>query len=767
MRLRRVVLYIVIVVAAVAASSCANTRKVLADDDRILYRNNYDLRMTNDSLATDEVREALADVDKYVRQRPRNGFFNFYRSVFNTYYWVSPSDSSWWARTMRNIGTAPVVYNHASARISARQIEALLSRHGSFHSMVTVDTAHLSRQRVVATYHIKASPRFMIDNVNYISSDTVVQNAASRLRNRSPLQPGTYYDQDNLDSERDRLVNYLMYNGYYRATSDLVHFQLDTFAYPPHHLGLNVVVDSPHVALHSEHQQAVPFQRYYINSVTIDSTKVSQQTIRRLITLHAGQPFSPRNTTSSYNALVGLRNFNLINIEYNESPGSNDDHRLLDARIRLVGSSQQRISGSFELSNASPLSRESSNSGNFGTELVLQYQHKNLFGGAEQLSVSGNLLVELNKSVFKGGVSGFRNSFSSFETGVKIALDMPNFLFPYGSRLMFGNAMPHTLFDAGFDYQYRSYFERRQLTSSFAYTWNASQQIRHKITPMEISYVQMDMSDDFAMRLINNLSNRLIYQYSDHLLITANYNFIYNGQRVGRRTNFSYFNGTVETAGNLASLIATTPAWRDKNEYNEYQLAGVAYSQYVRGSAEFKRYFYHGDNSVFVLRSVVGVGIPYGNSSSMPYEKSFFGGGSINFRAWQIRHLGPGHYNTHGDDFFSGFDEIGDLTFVLNLEERFPIIGIFEGAGFVDIGNIWFFKEYEYMPGAEFRWENLLTDLAVGVGLGLRVKVSFITLRLDVAIPLYDPNYEPSARWRLNQWRFNSLNANFGINYPF
>ena len=756
-----------IAVVAFLSVSCANTRRVLTQDERILYRNKFDIRMDNDSVATDEVRSTLEDVDKYVRQRPRNGFFNFYRSIFNAYYWVSLSDSSWWARTMRNIGTAPVIYSPSDAVTSARQIERLLARHGSFHSTVTVDTVHLSQQRVVATYHINASPRFVVDNVNYISADSVVQKAVGRLRDHSPLQAGNYYDQDDLDRERDRFVNYMLDNGYFRASTDLIHFQLDTFAYPLHQLGVNVVIDSPRFDLPGRPNFTAPYQQYFINKVTIDTTKVNMQTINRMLTLRAGQPYMPRSTTNSYNALAGLRNFNLINIEYREDSASSNERRLLDARVRLVSGNQQRISGSFELSNASPLSRESSNSGNFGTELVLQYQHKNLFGGAEQLSVSGNLLVELNKSVLREGFNGFRSSFASFETGVNLSLDMPRFLFPYGNGIMFGNAMPHTLVNAGFDYQYRSYFERHQVTSAFGYTWNASQNVRHKIMPLEVSFVQVNMNDDFIERLLNVLSYRLLYQYSDHLIINANYNFVYNGQRVGRRRDFSYFSGSLETAGNLAALIATTPSWREVNEYGGYNLVGVAYSQYVRGSAEYKRYFYHGDNSVFVARTLVGIGIPYGNSSSMPYEKSFFGGGPTNMRAWQIRHLGPGHFNTHDNADGYEFDEIGDITFVLNLEERFPIIGIFEGAVFADIGNVWMFKDYEYMPGAAFSWRNFFSDLALGVGLGLRVKVSFITLRLDFAIPVYDPTYASTDRWRISQWKFNSINTNFGINYPF
>ncbi len=218
----------------------------------------------------------------------------------------------------------------------------------------------------------------------------------------------------------------------------------------------------------------------------------------------------------------------------------------------------------------------------------------------------------------------------------------------------------------------------------------------------------------------------------------------------------------MESAGNalaLAGNLLSAPT--DSNGIVE--ILGVPFSQYVRLGGEWTHYTYLGSRSTFVTRLLIGAGLPYGNSMSMPYEKSFFGGGPTTMRAWQLRRLGPGSYSANGDLL----ERVGDLQLVLNLEGRFPIVSILEGALFTDIGNVWLLNPSDQYTGGEIKWNSLPSELAVGIGLGLRVNVSIATLRVDFAVPLYDPGYSPDQRWRPRQWHINQVVTNFGINYPF
>ena len=112
-------------------------------------------------------------------------------------------------------------------------------------------------------------------------------------------------------------------------------------------------------------------------------------------------------------------------------------------------------------------------------------------------------------------------------------------------------------------------------------------------------------------------------------------------------------------------------------------------------------------------------------------------------------------------------ERIGDIQLVTNLEYRFPIISIFEGALFADIGNVWLTHESSEFPDGQFNLKTLPQSIATGIGFGLRANISIITLRCDLGIPLYDPGVEQSKRWCPPHWKLNQVTANFGIDYPF
>jgi outer membrane protein assembly factor BamA len=272
----------------------------------------------------------------------------------------------------------------------------------------------------------------------------------------------------------------------------------------------------------------------------------------------------------------------------------------------------------------------------------------------------------------------------------------------------------------------------------------------------------LNLDNDFAMRLSGISDLRLKYKYSSHFIMDARYDYTYSNQQYGTRNNFHALHLSVESAGNLLAGIGSL-ASAPTDENGVQQIFGVPYSQYIRLGGEWTRYRYVGTRSTLVARLLVGAGLPYGNSISMPYEKSFFGGGPTTMRAWQLRRLGPGSYTAGGDLL----ERVGDLQLILNLESRFPIVSILEGALFSDIGNVWLFNASEQYRDGEIKWNSLPSELAVGVGFGLRINVSIATLRVDFAIPLYDPGYADDLRWRPAHWGFNQIVTNFGINYPF
>jgi outer membrane protein insertion porin family len=62
---------------------------------------------------------------------------------------------------------------------------------------------------------------------------------------------------------------------------------------------------------------------------------------------------------------------------------------------------------------------------------------------------------------------------------------------------------------------------------------------------------------------------------------------------------------------------------------------------------------------------------------------------------------------------------------ILNEEMRFPLFSIFDGVGFVDVGNI-----YAHISDFSF------TDVRKTAGLGLRIRTPYSLIRFDYGIKL-------------------------------
>jgi outer membrane protein assembly factor BamA len=179
--------------------------------------------------------------------------------------------------------------------------------------------------------------------------------------------------------------------------------------------------------------------------------------------------------------------------------------------------------------------------------------------------------------------------------------------------------------------------------------------------------------------------------------------------------------------------------------------------------------------SSIATRLIAGLGVPYGNSATMPYVKQFFIGGTNSVRAFSPRGLGPGSYKTPDSLASKTFiDQAGDIKLEVSTEYRFPIASILKGALFVDAGNIWLLREDPDRPGGTFSGKTFLNDLAVGTGVGLRLDLSFFILRFDLAFPLRVPSLPVNDRWVLQKinfgdplWRKNNLVFNIAIGYPY
>jgi outer membrane protein assembly factor BamA len=192
---------------------------------------------------------------------------------------------------------------------------------------------------------------------------------------------------------------------------------------------------------------------------------------------------------------------------------------------------------------------------------------------------------------------------------------------------------------------------------------------------------------------------------------------------------------------------------------------GLQTFRYVKMNADL-RYYYPVKKNTFAMRYNFGYAYPYGNNRGLPYEKYYFAGGPNSIRAWQLRRLGPGTYaprDSSGQITYR-IERPGELLLEMSWEYRFKIVSFFEGAAFVDAGNVWMLTKDPARPGSEFKVNTFFRQIAVGTGVGLRLNFTFFILRFDLGIKAYDPAVQQFVLF--NSGLKGGI-INFGIGYPF
>jgi hypothetical protein len=270
---------------------------------------------------------------------------------------------------------------------------------------------------------------------------------------------------------------------------------------------------------------------------------------------------------------------------------------------------------------------------------------------------------------------------------------------------------------------------------------------------------QLTLYNTFLQSLINK--DR---QTQDVLISSMIYNFIYNEIGKKDRPNPFYLNAKVESAGNIFSIFNNKEKIDGVVSGKAKTIFDIPYSQFVKFDIDVRKYFGLFNNKhTLALRQFIGVGIPYGNSTSMPFVRSYFNGGSNDIRAWRVfGGLGPA--DSQLDEKVRSYI-MDNIKLTTNIEYRMPFTKMFEGAAFVDAGNIWSLKDNGFAD--DFKFNKFLSQMGVGTGIGLRINVAYITLRLDAAYKVYDPNQPEGDRWVIKNWKPLQPVVNFAFGYPF
>jgi len=681
------------------------------------------------------------------------------------------------------VGEAPVLASANLIKKNADVLQNHLENKGWFHDTVIADTK-VKDKHLTATYTAQIGPRYVIRDVYYpddgdILGRTIDSLGRGMFRKRrllrrragdstqpySLLKKGDFFDIDVIKNERARVDSRLKNKGFYFFNPDELLIDADTTV-GNHQVDMYLTIkpQTPQISRNVYHiGEVVVYGQYDIRSDTsLQRTFTTPEGFHILDTAHFLKPIVYRKTlvfkpgdlykrddhNLSLSRFVSLGVYKFVKARF-QPVSSSDTNKTLNAFYYLTPGAKKSIR--FE---ASGLTRSDNTT---GTELSLSWRHRNFFRGAE-----------LFTATVYGGLEeqfiGKSQKISTKRTGVDFNLYFPRIISPFDLNTS-SAFVPKTRINAAYDiFDRSSEYTLTSARGSFGYIFKNTVNTENQLTILGINYVRPTNIDPAYQKRLDS-SIMLARAIERQFIIGPTYNFNYNSQtKPNRRVNNYYFNGSADLSNNLVGILSGA----NINKGKQKELFNVPLAQYIRLEADFRHYLRFSQYSQLVSRITGGVGIAYGNSSTMPFIKQFFAGGTNDIRAFRSRALGPGSFyagNPNQQPLLP--DQPGDVKLEMNLEYRAKLFALVRWALFVDAGNIWTLRTDSSRPGSVFT-KNFLNDFAVGVGTGLRFDLSILVLRVDVAAPVRFPWVADNKKWNFHAVTdISNMVLNLAIGYPF
>ena len=719
--------------AMVFFSSCSSTKYV--PKDQYLLKS---VKVKSESNYHDINTLALRN---YVRQMPNSRWFSLYKLPLAVYSLSGRDSTKWINRTLKSMGEAPVVFDSLSSVQTCADLAQQLKNEGFLDAQVRLQVSTKGRKAKVE-YLLQPGEPYFVDSIGYAIQDTAIARILSQQgASASLLYKGMKFDVSKLDAERKRISTLLSDSGYYRFHKDYITYQADSIS---HSRLINLTLHLAPYQLPNE--EYVPHTRYWMRHINYGSGSpgdnqihLRQHVLQECTHLHSGSPYSASGLQNTYNHFGRLQAVKYTNITFKQVP----DADSLDCQILLQNNKPSTLSFQPEGTNTA---------GDLGAAASLTYQNRNLFRGSEVLSIQLRGAYEAIR-----GLEGYSNQ-NFVEYSAEAKLQFPRFISPFVNRRIRRLVNATSEVSLLYDMQDRPEFHRRLLSAAWRYKWSfPHRKDKFQVDVLDLNYVFMPwISETFHNEYLRNDNNRnaiLRYNYEDLFITKIGFGYSITKGNTAFKSN-------IETSGNLLSLASRM--WNaQKDELGHYQVFNIAFAQYVKCDLDLSHVLMIDKNNQLVFHAGLGVAYPYGNSTVMPFEKRYFSGGANSVRGWTVRSLGPGQYKEQ-DGRINFINQTGDMKLDLNAEYRTYLFWKFNGALFVDAGNIWTIRQYDEQPGGQFSFKDFPRQLAVSYGLGLRLNFDYFILRFDLGMKAVNPAYEAE-----DDAHYPVLHPNFKRDYAF
>ncbi len=742
-------------------ASCSNT-KYLPKGEKLYI--GADVKVIDDSLNRKERKTLEENLEALVRPKPNSSFLGLRPKLLIYNLAGEPKKEKGFRHWLRTkVGEPPVLASKVDVQYNIDLLQNRVENLGYFRAETEGDTTS-RRKRVKAHYVSKPGVQYKIRTITFPKDSSQIAKFIRDNSDNSLLKKGDPYNLDVIKAERERIDARLKENGFYYFSPDYIIIKVDSTV-GTHQVDMFLEVKSQTPAKAKE--------EYYINNIFIYPSysanrmslsrnrnnvteykgfkvierrnTIKPQVFERTMFFEPGDKYNRTDHNLSLNRLVSLGTFKFVKNQFQETDSASNK---LDVYYYLTPNKKKSIR--LELLGKT-------NSANYrGTELSLNWLNRNTLKGAEQLTISAF-------GGFEVQIAGKDKGYNVYRYGLDGKLVFPRFITPF--KLNSSSAfIPKTQINLGYENQRRiKLYTLQTFKGSFGYLWKENLYKEHELKVTEITYVNSsNVTPEYWERIEQLPSLKRVIE--KQLIFGPSYSFTFTNTSLVNKTHTFYYKGGLDLSATIVGLFSK----RDSAE-----IFGVPYSEYLKMEHDFRYYLRLNSKNRWANRIYVGFGLPYGNSRELPYIKQFFSGGTNSIRAFRARSIGPGSFRDPNLENTFVPDYSGDIKLELNSEIRTKLVSIVEGALFVDAGNIWLKNRNDNRSGGQFS-KDFLSEMAVGVGAGIRLDLSFLILRGDLAMPVRKPYLPKGERWVINQidfgsktWRRDNLVFNLAIGYPF
>lgn len=707
----------------------------------------------------------------------------------------------------------PVAYDTGYTAISALNMQSSMY-HLGYYNAKAIYAQDTSGKRVTAHYIVTAGKPTLIDTVSYNLKKPALEELALASKKDAQLVKNNPITKASVLAEISRLVDSFRNNGYYKFTAAELKVRGDTSL-----AILTSVSDDPfeQLELLNEAQQkrdsptiklsvainppddSTKLNKYYINKIYIlsdfragdvlsDTVNIKQHSTKnfiirnhqrdfrtalftRNITMHSGDAYSQEQYYKTLSNLTALGAWQSVNIRVVENL---DENNKIDLIFELLPAKKFGFETSLEASYSATSNTNSALGGNlFGLSANFSLLNRNI--GKEAIRMTHNLRagIELNNNS-RSSTTGIINS---TELGYTNNIVIPRLLLGKKTVAKLHPQTSQTFVNTSFSYNNRlNLFSLQSSNLNYGYLWTTKKNQRISVRFLSEFSNLFNESDSFKLLLDTTPFLRYSYNTSFVMGFGANYTSVYHNPfhplSLAKDRTLTL---NLEQSGLPVPLL---------KKYKK---------SYLKFDAEYK-YDVTKVKTAFAFRVFAGIGIPLSGDTTLPFFKQYFGGGSNSMRGWPVRGIGRGSQklSPFTKNIFN--DRTGDMQLEANMEFRHDIARIIpdlltlKGAVFVDIGNVWNFKNSlgsGFVDPAQFKFENLYKQLGLCAGYGFRFDFSYLILRTDFGFRFKRPETSDiNAGWKApsigfddafqklfsrkyRQWRYENFNFTIGINYPF